>query len=562
MSATNTLLTLHDPALAKQYYASGVWQDQTFYALAAEHARKRPQAAAVRDATRRLSYAELVIWVDALASDLACAGVKRGQRVSIWLPNCVEALVVLLACSRNGYVCNTSLHQNYTAADVARLLRRMGTAALFAQPGFGADAGQVDVPAVLTQVESLRKTYWLDPGHGAGQLGQAQPSHGFSPLEPAAPAPAVDRNPDKVLYLAFTSGTTGEPKGVMHSDNTLLANARCMVDDWGFGEDLVLYSLSPLSHHIGTVAVAQVLYAGGELVVNDVPPGQSALDWIIESTAVYVMGVPTHAIDILSEQARRGLPDIGHVKVFYMAGSPIPPETAQAFLNQGITPQNIYGMTENSSHQYTLPTDDARTIVATCGRACAAYEVRIFDPETRERELRPSEVGEIGGRGGALMLGYFDNQTITEESFNAGGWFMSGDLGSLDERGCLTILGRQKDLIIRGGHNIYPSQIEALAIKHPRINKAAAIPMPDSRLGEKVCLAVLTEGDVSLDAMDVLAHLDAQGLSKYDMPEYFTCMREFPLTASGKILKRILADRARAGELTAEPVRWTGGASV
>ena len=179
-----------------------------------------------------------------------------------------------------------------------------------------------------------------------------------------------------------------------------------------------------------------------------------------------------------------------------MAGSPIPREVAQAFLDRGVIPQNVYGMSENSSHQYTLPSDDPETIVATCGRACRAYEIRLWDQENPDREVPQGEIGEIGGRGACLMLGYFDNQQATEESFNREGWFMSGDLGRFDAKGCLEIVGRKKDLIIRGGHNIHPARIEDFAMRHPAVARVAAFPVPDERLGEKVCLSVIFhEGD-------------------------------------------------------------------
>jgi acyl-CoA synthetase len=297
--------------------------------------------------------------------------------------------------------------------------------------------------------------------------------------------------------------------------------------------------------------------AGMELVVNDPPSGTSVLDWIVTSGATYVMGVPTHAMDLLAETRRRGLGRLGRVSVFYMAGAAIPREVAQAFLDLGITPQNVYGMTENSSHQYTLPEDDAQTIVGTCGRACRAYEIRLFDQENPDREVPPGAVGEIGGRGACLMLGYFANQRATEQSFNRDGWFMSGDLGRLDARGCLEILGRKKDLIIRGGRNIYPTTIEDLALGHPDVAKAAAFPVADERLGERVCLAVIPEAGRRADPAALLRHLAAAGLSKYDMPEYFIAMDEFPLTASGKILKRELVDWARSGRIAPMPVRWT-----
>ncbi|MGI9334602.1 MAG: class I adenylate-forming enzyme family protein [Gammaproteobacteria bacterium] len=549
MNAVNTLLTLHDPDTARRYYESGVWRADTFYTLAAGHAARSPHRPAVRDASRRIGYGELVTWADALAEDLHRSGVRRGMRISIWLANCVEAVAILLACSRNGYVCNTSLHQQYTVADILRLLERMRTAALFVQPGYGARSQGVVLESALAGVESLRKIYSFET-----PVDECGPRPGFPALIPATTE--ADCSADKVMYLAFTSGTTGDPKGVMHSDNTLLANARAMVEDWRHGPHTVLYSLSPLSHHIGTVAVAQALVAGAELVVNDLTGGATALQRIVETGATYVMGVPTHAMDILAEQRKRKLDRLGEVRVFYMAGAPIPPEVARAFQRQGIVPQNIYGMTENSSHQYTLPDDDAQTIVNTCGRACRAYEVRTFDADNADRPAPPGQVGEIGGRGGCLMLGYFDNQAATEQSFNATGWFMSGDLGLLDERGCLRVMGRKKDLIIRGGHNIYPAEIEALAVNHPHVDKAAAIPVPDTRLGEKVCLAVTKAGSTPPGPDEVLPFLAREGLSKYDMPEYFIVMPELPLTASGKILKRRLIEMLRNGEIEPLPVRW------
>jgi acyl-CoA synthetase len=239
-----------------------------------------------------------------------------------------------------------------------------------------------------------------------------------------------------------------------------------------------------------------------------------------------------------------------------MAGSPIPREVAQTFLGMGITPQNIYGMTENGSHQYTLPSDDAQTIVETCGRACRGYETRIFAQDNPDLELPAGSVGEIGTRGALLMLGYFDNQATTEDSFNRDGWFLSGDLGMLDERGCLRIMGRKKDLIIRGGHNIHPARIEDLAHRHPAVQKAAAFGVPDARLGEKACLAVICREGEHVSGEGLLDHLHAVGLSKYDMPEYFAAMDAFPLTASGKILKRELQEGAKSGRIALQPVRW------
>jgi len=533
-------LTLHHPALARRYYGAGLWRDETLHDLLAAHATVRPDAVCARDGRRTLTWAQLAAWVDGVAARLHGLGLTQGDPVSLWMSNRLEAVATFLACSRQGYACNPSLHRTHTSGEIVRLLGQLGTRVLVAEPGWGADR-VADPVARFTAAPSLAAVLTPDgfPGPGA------------APLKPNA-------DPDRIVYLAFTSGTTGAPKCVMHSDNTLLANARDLVRDWGHGPQTRILTLSPLSHHIAWVAVAQWLVAGGLLVVDDPPPGTSRLDWLLANDATYVLGVPTHAMDMLAEQHARGLPRLGSVRAFYMAGAPIPPAVAAGFVAQGIVPQNVYGMTENSSHHYTHPNDPTDIIIASCGRGGRAYEVAIFDPNDRDRRLGPGAVGEIGGRGAALMLGYLANQEATAASFNRDGWFLSGDLGALDERGNLTIKGRRKDLIVRGGHNIHPSHIEALAVRHPAVQRAAALAVPDERLGEKVCLAII--GDVAPDAL--LAHLAAEGLSRYDMPEYMLEMASFPLTASGKVLKREIAAMLERGELTPMPVRYRPDATM
>jgi acyl-CoA synthetase len=558
-------LTLHHPAEARRYYEAGLWRSDTFHSLLAGHAAARPSAIALQDGQRALTWLALQQWVDGVAAGFRARGLGGGDRVSIWMSNRAEAIVTFLACAREGIACNPSLHRTFTCGEIGKLLERLSAGALVTEPGWGADRKDGDLEAALARVPSMQQVYTpenfpclpvmpakrSESGHPAA----SETSAGFPPTRFALAGmtpPSAD--PDRVAYLAFTSGTTGNPKCVMHSHNTLLANARDLVRDWRHGPETVLLSLSPLSHHIAWVGVAQWLLAGCRFVTNDPPPGTSTLDWIVETGATYVMGVPTHAMDVLAEQRARGLAKLGSVSVFYMAGAAIPPSVAAAFVAQGIRPQNVYGMTESSSHQYTHPGDDTATIVETCGRGGPAYEVRLFDPADRDREVGIGEVGEIAGRGALLMLGYFDNQAATESSFNREGWFLSGDLGIMDARGNLKIVGRSKDLIIRGGHNIYPAHIEALALRHAGVARAACFPVPDERLGERVCIAVA--GTIAPE--ELLAHLGAEGLSRYDMPEYFVRVEAFPLTASGKILKRELVEMVRRGELAPAPVRYGG----
>ena len=522
--------SLHEPEDRARYYAQGLWRDETFYDLLCRQADAQPEAFALRDSRRRLNWRNLHAWVNGIAADLTDRGLGAGDRASIWLGNRAEVLATFLACNRQSIACNPSLHRTHTGEEVVALLERLGARLLLTESGHG--EGDAFIAGSL-RPDGLDTV--LTPETLAG---------------PAAPPETQRADPDATCYLAFTSGSSGPPKCVAHSANTILANTRDMVRDWGHGPDTRMLTLSPLSHHIAWVAVGQWLNCGCELIVNDPPKGTSQFDWLLETGATYVMGVPTHAMDILAELQRRGKDRLGEVKIFYMAGAPIPAAVAEAFSAQGIVPQNVYGMTENSSHQYTHPDDNFTTITSTCGRGGQAYEVRIFDAEDADKEVPVGEHGQIAGRGAALMLGYLGDAKANR---NRDGWFLSGDLGVLDDRSNLRIVGRLKDLIIRGGRNIAPAHIEDLAVRHAAVEKAAAFPIADARLGEKVCLAILGQSEPT----PLLDHLAEQGLSRYDMPEYFLQMEAFPLTPSGKILKRELVAMVVRGELAPQPVRWS-----
>ena len=550
----NTMLTSLDAVQMRAFYAAGHWQFDTIFSSAQAQAAARPDKIAIRDRFRAVTYSQLIEAADRLAADLAASGLRAGSRVAVWLPSRIETAVALLACSRSGFVCCPSLHRDHTVGEIRDLMVRMRATALICETGYGADADRRDIIAEAAGVSSLKKIYRLDPL-------RAETTALFADL-PAVEPRHVDENPDTVVYLAFTSGTTGQPKGVMHTDNTLLANARALSHDWSLGAESVIYSMSPLSHNLGFGAAIMTFARGGEFVIHDVPRGGSLVDRIIETGGTFMIGVPTHAIDLLAEVQKRGLTKLGRVMGFRISGASVPPSVAGGLLAHGIVPQSGFGMTEAGSHHYTLPDDDAETICNTSGRACDGYEIRIFDQDNVDLELGPGQNGQIGGRGASLMLGYFDDQEVTEASFNSTGWFMTGDIGWMDEKGYLRVTGRKKDIILRGGHNIYPAKIEALVMQHEGIERAAAIPVPDDRLGEKVCLSVVIRQGLELSWDDILAHLDHLGLSKYDMPEYVLKLDHMPLTPSGKILKRELVSAVADGKLKPEPVRFKSGQSA
>jgi acyl-CoA synthetase (AMP-forming)/AMP-acid ligase II len=546
---TNTMLTLLSRRRLDETYASGHWRDDTIFSLVMRHAQATPDRIAIRDRSGTLTYSELAVRAEALSRHLFRSGVRQGQRVAVWLSSRIETAIALVACSRCGYVCCPSLHRDHTVGDIVELMNRMRAAAFIGEIGYGADAARRDIFAILDQVPTLKSIFKL-PAVGR------QADDGL-PQSMADNGDVVNTDPNIVVYLAFTSGTTGQPKGVMHSDNTLLANARAMIADWQFDARSVVYTMSPLSHNLGLGSLIMALAAGGELVVHDLPRGASTLDRMIEVGATFIVGVPTHAMDLLGEMKDRKMSSPGAVRGFRISGASAPREVIAELIETGVVPQSGYGMTEAGSHHYTRMDDDADRVVQTSGRSCDGYEVRIFSTDDINAEMPLGETGQVGGRGASLMLGYFDDQCANDDAFNNDGWFMTGDLGRLDEGGYLQITGRKKDLIIRGGHNIYPARLENLAMQHPGVARAAALPVPDRRLGEKVCLAVMLRPGSAVTPDEVLAHLDRSGLSRYDMPEYFLKLDEIPLTASGKILKRDIAAQIIEGKIVPSPIRFT-----
>ncbi len=554
---SSVVLSTLNGRLLRDYYARGWWREETNFAIAAAHASQSPDDWAMRDRFRRINWRQLLAAAETLAADFHALGLKRGQRVAFWMPDRIESVAILLACSRLGLVCCPSPHRNHTVAEVQGMAERLQVAAFLYQPGFGADARDPGrehaIEAAIGDLPSLRHVYRLPPAgpdHAGAPLFAGQLAAGSAPAR--LPDPSGD--PDRVSYIAFTSGSTGRPKGVMHSDNTLLVTARALCRDWRIDRQTIVSTLSPFSHNLGVGAMMTALVAGAELVIHDTPRGESLVDRLAETGVDYLVGVPTHAIDIIAELRRRNLPRLGKVSAFRVSGAASPPHIMQELIAFGIEPQSGYGMTENNSHQYTRPGDASDLIEGSCGRACDGYEIAILDPDDHGRRLGPGEVGLVAGRGACLMLGYFDDQRGTEAAFSADGWFITGDLGQLDANGYLRLTGRQKEVLIRGGHNINPSRIEELAAEHGVIARAAVLALPDPRLGERICLAYVARAGGKTSAAALLAHLAARGLSRYELPEFFLPLAELPLMANGKIDKPELLRRIARGTLTPEPV--------
>ena len=536
-------------ATVRGYHASGAWGTQSIYDIVRVHAAARPDAPAVTNGARSFSWRELVAAVDAFAGDLARRGVGPGDTIFVGAPNGIETIVALLAASRSGFVCCPSPHRNHTVAEIAAMCARASCAAYIHAPGYGSDASGDEVPAAIASLPSLRHIYKLAPAGSAPGL----PFAGLLAPQAAPPPPPV-ADPDLVTYLAFTSGSTGKPKGVMHSDNTQLVAARGIAAAWGFGSETVSCSLSPFSHNLGCGTLWTSLVAGGEFVLHDWPRGENLVDRLEAAGVTYLVGVPTHAMDLLEKLKTRGVGKYDRLRSFRVSAAACPEHVAAALYDLGIPVQKGYGMTETNGHQYGLPGDSRARVIGTSGVCCPGYELRIFDPDDPDRALPVGETGLVAGKGASLMLGYFEDRPATEAALNADGWFITGDLGRLDRDGYLSLTGRKKELIVRGGHNINPNLLEDLALRHPAVDLVAALPVPDERLGERACLAVSFEAGQSLSAPDMLAHLAAEGLSRYDMPEFWLPMTDIPLMPNGKVDKLEIVRRIADGALSPEPV--------
>ena len=551
----NTKLTLLSTEKLKKYYASGFWQKVTIYDIARRNAEQFPDHCAVRECHRKITYKQLIEAADDIANDLANNGVREGQNIVVCLSSRIETVIIFLACSRNGYTCCPSFHRNQSLHEALSILKRLRIAAVFCEDEYFSDAGGMDLLSELEKLPTLHKVYRLPP---LTQLipGESLIGNVFGLNTNYKTMVWKRTNPDTIVYLALTSGTTGKAKGVMHSDNTLLANARAISTDWNHTDKSIIYTLGPLSHNLGFGAMITALLVGAELVLNTRIKNRSLIDNLLETGTTFIYGVPTHAIELLKELQERGDEDYLNIQGFRISGAATPSHVVAGLKKYGITAQTGYGMTEACSHNYTLPDDVLDKVMNTVGRACPGYEIKIWSLDDKDKEVAIGEIGQIGGRGASLMLGYYDDQIATEESFNSSGWFITGDLGKLDNDGYLKVTGRVKDLIIRGGHNIFPSRIEDLAMRHDAIDRAAAIPIPDKRLGEKVCLVIESHTGKITTSDKIMSYLYSEGLSKNDMPEYIALIDTMPLTSSGKIVKRDLLSSIEEGQLTLEPIRW------
>ncbi len=464
------------------------------------------------------SYAELVDLSGRLASLLQAQGVEPGDRVAVQVAKSVQAIALYLATVRAGAVF-LPLNTAYTRAEVEYFLEDAEPTMFVCGSDRESEFDGIDA-RVLT----------LD-GDGSGSL--------MAAAEIMAPGfTNVARAPDDLAAILYTSGTTGLSKGAMLSHDNLLSNALTLVDYWRFTADDVLLHALPIFHTHGLfVATNIILICGGSMIFLP----RFDLDAMIEQLprATSLMGVPTFYTRLLADDRfDRAL--VAHVRLFVSGSAPMLAETHVQF--EQVTGHRIlerYGMTEtnmNTSNPY-----EGERRAGSVGFPLAGVEINITDPESGAK-LAPGETGMIEVRGPNVFLGYWRKPEKTALELRSDGFFITGDMGMIDADGYLHILGREKDLVISGGYNIYPKQIETEIDALDGVLESAVFGIPDPDLGEAVAAAVVLEDGATLDQEQLSAALKPL-LARFKLPRKLVLLDELPRNAMGKVQKNILRDR-------------------
>ncbi|HEY8563970.1 MAG TPA: malonyl-CoA synthase [Beijerinckiaceae bacterium] len=460
------------------------------------------------------------------ANALVSLGVKPGDRVAVQVEKSVEALMLYLACLRVGAVF-LPLNTAYTPAEIAYFVGDAEPALFVCDPGREAVLRPVASEAGA-RVETLG--VWSSPDISAGTLAD----RGL-----AAP-PAFDdvaRGPDDLAAILYTSGTTGRSKGAMLSHENLASNARTLVETWRFTSDDVLIHALPIFHTHGLfVATNVVLLSGAAMILQPRLDPAAILAAMPRATAM--MGVPTFYTRLLQQP---GLTQTAcaHMRLFVSGSAPLLAETHREWRERtGHAILERYGMTEtnmNTSNPY-----EGERVAGTVGFPLPGVELRVTEPETGA-VLGADEIGMIEVRGPNVFQGYWRMPEKTAAEFRADGFFITGDLGKVDARGYVHIVGRGKDLIITGGYNVYPKEIETEIDGLPGVVESAVIGLSHPDFGEGVTAVVVTNGQTQLTEADVLKTLE-QRLAKYKLPKRVFFVEDLPRNTMGKVQKNVLRE--------------------
>lgn len=517
-------LTTVTPAMARRYHALGEWRDETLLDLALAHAARRPAALAMTDARGALTHAEVVVAIEVVAGVLRSRGVTAGTPVLVQLPNSSVHGIANVAINALGAVI-VPLNLSMQGLEVAAVAERVGARIMV---GAALDPARLEALAAGGLDIVTDDVLWDDI--------VARRTRGWVPSDAVG-------DPDDVLDLMFTSGTTGQPKGIINTTNTKLSALRPVVDALGHGMDEAWLVVPPMAHNAGWLySFLPAMLSGGPLVFQERFNAPRTLELMRQHAIKAVFLTPTHANDVLAAFADDPRPlELQYVLI----GGAATKASMRAEIRGSLGAEviSMYGCTENQAATFTRPGTPVGLADASVGSACPGTEVAVFD-SSRTVSVGAGEIGHIGTRGSGTFAGYFDDQGATDAAFNDDGWFFAGDLGLIDEHGLVHPTGRDKELIIRGGHNIVPDDVERAIESLPGIERVAAVGIPDERLGERVCVVVIA--DASIDLEGISSHLSAGGVGTHLWPEALLFVDAFPLTDIGKVRRGELRQRAVA----------------
>jgi cyclohexanecarboxylate-CoA ligase len=481
----------------------------------------------------RLSYAELGDRIEKIAVGLLGLGIEKGDVVAFQLPNWWEFTALFYACNRIGAVANP-LMPIFRQRELRFML------------GFG-DARIVVVPTLwrgFNHLAMMREIRGDLPGlrHVLAVGGAGEESFEQAFLDrPALSAAekqklaALRPRPNDVVELIYTSGTSGEPKAVMHTANTVLAPAQCFIEDIPVTGDDVVFMGSPYAHQTGFLyGMVMPIMLAAKTVALDLWSAVEAARLIEQESATFTMASTPFLSDMVNlPEAPRAR--VSHtLRTWVCAGAPIPRVLVQRAKGEmDLDVLSCWGMTENGGLTMTRKSDPQEKVFSTDGRALPGSQVRVVDDS--RRPVPADTAGDLQARGITHFVGYHKKPQLN--SIDPDGWFDTGDLARMDRDGYIRIVGRTKDVIIRGGENIPVAEVENLIYHHPKVAECAVVAMPDERLGERGCAFIVTKAHVPLELGELWRFLNEQGMAKPYWPERLELMPELPRTPSGKIQK-------------------------
>ncbi|WP_241386379.1 AMP-binding protein [Rhodococcus sp. CH91] len=496
-------------------------------------------------AGKRWKYSEFVADVDTLAMGMVRSGIVKGDRVGIWAPNCWQWVLVQYATAKIGAIL-VNINPAYRSHELQYVLEQAGVRMLVSAATFKTSdyAGMIETVRPncpdLEDVVLLGSPRWDE----LVATGRAALADDRAPLDAAQ----ASLSPDDPINIQYTSGTTGFPKGATLSHHNVLNNGFFVGELCHYTEQDRVCIPVPLYHCFGMTMGNLACTSHGATIVLPAPAFDPAatLTAAAEEKCTSLYGVPTMFIAELADPGF-GDYDLSTLRTGIMAGSPCPVEVMKQVIDRmGMSEVSIcYGMTETSPVSTQTRSDDSvERRVSTVGRVGPHLEVKIVDPDTGLTVPR-GEPGELCTRGYSVMLGYWNQPDKTAEAIDAARWMHTGDIGVMDEDGYISVTGRIKDMVIRGGENIYPREIEEFLYTHPDVLDAQVVGVPDAKYGEELMAWIrMREGTDPLDAESLREYCTGK-LAHYKIPRYVHVVDEFPMTVTGKVRKVEMRERAR-----------------